>query len=86
MTESEADVLKRLKIMAKELSLTYRIEESTLESASPMNIDSLEFISLIIEVQRGFELEIPDEEIQEKNLRVLRNLVHHLMVHSKTKA
>ena len=86
MTESEADVLRRLQTLAKELNLTYRIEVSTLDSASPMNIDSLEFISLIIEIQRGFELEIPDEEIQEKNLRVLRNLVDHLMAHSKTKA
>ena len=54
MTESEADVLRRLQTLAKELNLTYRIEDSTLDSASPMNIDSLEFISLIIEVQRGF--------------------------------
>jgi acyl carrier protein len=85
MTELEADVAHRLESMIKDINLTYRIEEGAQESTRPMNIDSLEFMSLIIEIQRGFGIEIPDAEVQEKNLKVFRNLVRHLAAISEPK-
>jgi acyl carrier protein len=79
MTESKADVLHRLQAISTELNLTYPIQERDLESSERMKIDSLEFMSLIIEMQREFGIEIPDEDVQKMDLRVLRNLVDHLL-------
>ena len=79
MTESEAEVLHRLQAISTELKLTHPIQEKDLESSQPMNIDLLEFMSLIIEMQNEFGIEIPDEDVQKMDLKVLRNLVHHLI-------
>lgn len=78
MTESEAEALHRLQALSTELRLTCPIQEKDFESSEPMTIDSLEFMSLIIESQREFGIEIPDEDVQGMNLKVLRNLVRHL--------
>jgi len=43
-----------------------------------MNIDSLEFMSFLIEVQSRFGVKISDEEVQQKKLMVIRNLVAYL--------
>ncbi len=76
--ETEVEVFKKLQAIAKDIELTYKIKDEELASEKPMNIDSLEFMSLIIEVQSRFSVTISDEEVQQKNLRVLKNLVSYL--------
>jgi acyl carrier protein len=78
MTEAETEVFKRLQAIAKEIDLSFRIQNGMMDASSPMDIDSLEFMSLIIEIQNQFGIQLPDEEIQKSGLKVLRNLVHHL--------
>jgi len=76
--DSEIVVFKRLQAIAKDIELTYKIEGEDLGSHRPMNIDSLEFMSFLIEVQSRFGVKISDEEVQQKRLMVIRNLVAYL--------
>jgi acyl carrier protein len=76
--ESEIVVFKRLQAIAKDIELTYKIEDEDLASNGPMNIDSLEFMSLLIEVQSRFGVKISDEEVQQKRLMVVANLAAYL--------
>lgn len=78
MTEREMAVFGELQTIAKDCQISYKLEEKELSSDQAMNIDSLEFMTLLIEIQDRFGLQIPDEVVAEKNLRVIKNLVNHL--------
>jgi acyl carrier protein len=84
MAETRLETLRQLQAIAKELRLTYEIKESELTSEEPMDIDSLEFMSFIIEIQSQFGLKISDEEVQTKGLRSIKNLVSHLTEAAKS--
>jgi len=76
--ESEIDIFRKLQVIGRDIELTYRIRDDELNSEEPMNIDSLEFMSLLIEVQSRFGVKISDEDVQHKRLTVMRNLVAYL--------
>ncbi len=79
MTESEANIVHRLEALSRELNFVRPIQESDFESLEPMQIDSLEFVSLILESQQEYGIEIPDADVQRLGLKVLRNFVQYVM-------
>jgi len=75
----EIAVLERLQAITKEIGLTYKLDDGDLGSHEPMNMDSLEFMSFLIEIQSRFGVKISDEEVQQKRLTVTKNLVAYLL-------
>jgi acyl carrier protein len=78
VTDSEMAVFQKLQAIGEACQLTYKIREEELSSTAPMDIDSLEFMTFLIEIQAQFSLQIPDEEVEAHGLKVMQNLVKYL--------
>ena len=74
-------VLEKIKTI---LSRQFDVEEDTITTetnlAEDLNADSIDVVDLLMTIEDEFEVEIPDEEIE--NIRTVAALVEYIESHS----